>query len=430
MKIKMLRTLCSIAVSALLLQISQLSGSEKVTGFNVGVLPAIGYNSDTGYSYGIAGSLYQYGTGRYYPDYLYSIYAEWSRTTKGGGINTLFFDSKYLLPWGIRITGNLNYLTEQALPFYGFNGYVTPYHASWEDNSVRTRVYYKHARIVKRLTLDFQKASGIHHLNIIAGIGLWNTDVSPVDIQELNKGRSESEKLPDVPGLYQTYLSQGYIAPGESKGGQVNYLKAGFVYDTRDNEANPSSGIWTALMFTQAAQSLGSEYQYTQMTVTHRQYFPIISPDLTFAGRLGYQAVLSGDIPFFMLPYYQTSYKVVEGLGGSKTIRGVLKNRVVGNAEMLLNLELRWKFYHDIIFGQHIYLALNTFLDGGQVLKNYGTPEYLNDYSSQHDHMHLAYGAGVRIAVNKNLIVGADLGLPVDPQDGDLGFYIVMDYMY
>ena len=34
-----------------------------------------------------------------------------------GGINQLFFDSKYLLPYNLRITADLSYLTEHGLEF-------------------------------------------------------------------------------------------------------------------------------------------------------------------------------------------------------------------------------------------------------------------------------------------------------------------------
>ena len=32
-----------------------------------------------------------------------------------------------------------------------------------------------------------------------------------------------------------------------------------------------------------------------------------------------------------------------EGLGGVKTLRGVLRNRVIGDAFFMGNIELRWK---------------------------------------------------------------------------------------
>lgn len=96
---------------------------QSKKGLNLGALPAVAFDSDIGFQYGLLANLFQYGDGSVYPDYRWSLYAEWSRTTKGSGINQLFFDSKYLLPHGIRVTADFSFLTEQALDFYGFNGY-------------------------------------------------------------------------------------------------------------------------------------------------------------------------------------------------------------------------------------------------------------------------------------------------------------------
>jgi len=62
-------------------------------GLSFGVLPVLGYNSDIGFQYGLVFNLFNYGDGTLYPEYKYSLYTEVSRTTKGGGINQIFFDS-------------------------------------------------------------------------------------------------------------------------------------------------------------------------------------------------------------------------------------------------------------------------------------------------------------------------------------------------
>src|SRR5690554_7146235 len=46
--------------------------------------------------------------------------------------------------------------------------------------------------------------------------------------------------------------------------------------------------------------------------------------------------------PFYMLPYMVYSYmpsSSIDGLGGSKTIRGLIRNRVVGDGVVYGNLE-------------------------------------------------------------------------------------------
>jgi len=248
-----------------------------------------------------------------------------------------------------------------------------------------------------------------------------------VDIDGLNE--DNDDPLNNVPTLYEEYVDAGYIAADEALGGKTNYIKLGLVYDTRDNEPNPMSGIWTEALLTTVPEFLGSDFSYTMLTATHRQYFTLIERDLSFAYRLGYQGVISGDIPFYMLPWYQSSFKLQEGMGGSKSLRGILKNRVVGNSILMANLELRYKFLHTVIAGQNLYLALNAFTDLGQVLQPYeveGTtlPEF-NDES-----MHVSFGGGFRIALNENFIVAVDYGMAKDEQDGNSGLYIGLGYLY
>ena len=59
------------------------------SGWNFGALPALAYDSDIGLKYGGLVNFYHYGDGSFYPGYKHSIYFEWSRTTKGSGINQL-----------------------------------------------------------------------------------------------------------------------------------------------------------------------------------------------------------------------------------------------------------------------------------------------------------------------------------------------------
>jgi len=413
---------------------------ETKSGWNVGGVPAIAYSSDTGFKYGAVVNLFNYGDGSVYPDYLYSIYMEWSRTTKGSGINQVFFDSKYLLPYGIRITADLNYLTEKALDFYGFNGVESVFNEAYVDDDpansdYETRVYYRHERNLLRITSDFQGKLPVNNLLWLAGFGHFGHDIGPVDIDALNKGQDDDKKLPAVPGLYDKYVSWGIIPADQADGGATNFFKLGAIYDTRDNEANPMKGIWTEGFLITAPSFLGNDGgAYSQLILTHRQYFTLIPRDLSFAVRLGYQGKLSGDMPFYMLPYYMNSYQTRDAFGGAKTIRGIYRNRIVGDATAFGNAELRWKFTHFNFINQNFYLALNAFVDGGTVLKRWdydqsGVP-LTEKIEVEDDKLHLAYGGGFRIAMNQNFIIAVDYGLAADKNDGAGGLYIGLGYLF
>jgi hypothetical protein len=99
------------------------------------------------------------------------------------------------------VTADLSYFTEKALDFYGFNGYNAIYDAIWEDDDSQndeylSRMFFRHERNMFRFTLDFQGQLAGRELRWIAGIGLMNNSIGPVDIDALNKGQDEEDKLP------------------------------------------------------------------------------------------------------------------------------------------------------------------------------------------------------------------------------------------
>lgn len=292
-----------------------------------GGLPVLGYNSDIGLQFGVLGNLFDYGDRSKYPKYDQQYYAEVSFTTKGGGIYQFFYDS-YKLIKNIRTTANITYLTEQSLDFYGFNGYKAVYNHSWEDDkdtAYISRVFYRQERKILRIGADFQGKFFAEHLNWLAGFTYFQVETGPVDIQKLNKGKKEDKQLPDTPGLFNLYTGWDILSPTEVDGGTNNYVKLGFIYDTRDNEPNPMKGIWSEVIFLVAPGFISDgEHSFIRLSVIHRQYFTLIKDNLSFAYRIGYMGTIAGKSPYYFLPYMINSYSItttVDGLGGSQTIR-------------------------------------------------------------------------------------------------------------
>ncbi|HQO49502.1 MAG TPA: hypothetical protein PK939_03680, partial [Bacteroidales bacterium] len=374
-----------VTMMGLLAQDEQASEPKRIkTGWTFGALPAVSYNTDLGFQYGALVNFFYYGDGKTYPKYLHSLYGEVSRYTKGSGINRFFYDSEHLIP-GIRITSDLSYLTEKALDFYGFNGYDAVFNKEWSDDTDTanyvSRMFYRHERKMFRFMTDFQGKFAYKPLRWVAGFGVLKNTIAPVDIERLNKGKDDEDKLPDVPGLYDKYVEWGVIDEGEKDGGWSNYLKVGLVFDTRDFEPNPMKGIWSEVVLFAAPGFLGNgDYGFAKISATHRQYFTLVKDKLSFVYRLNYQGTIGGKVPFYMQPYMINSFSNssnTDGLGGSKTLRGVMRNRVVGDGFAYGNAEFRWKFFRTELWKQNIYLGLNTFVDAGQVLQKTEIP-FLN----------------------------------------------------
>jgi hypothetical protein len=417
------------------------------TGWNFGALPAITYNTDLGFQYGGLINLFHYGDGSQFPDYRHNIYFEISRFTKGSGIYRLAYDSKYLIP-GIRITSDLAYLPDMAFDFFGFNGYQAVYNTNWTNDELigqgyKSRMFYKMQNNTFRFKTDIQFPLGDKNLLALVGFNLQNYTIQNVDIDKMNDGKEASDPkyLPNVPTLYNEYISWGLIPEEEKNGGFVPLLKAGLVYDTRDNEPNPMKGIWTEAFIFGAPELLGSQSSFMKLNITHRQYFTIIQRDLSFAYRLSYQGTLAGDVPF----YYQTQIETSQmkdqiGLGGTKTLRGVIRNRVVGDGFVYGNAELRWKAVHFNFINQRFYIGINGFFDAGQVVQFVDVESKIRHRSdiTQADYfdfdggekLHMSYGLGMRIVMNQNFIIAVDHGRAVNKQDGKSGTYIGLNYLF
>ena len=425
------------------------TGEQVKKGWNFGGLPVVSFDSDLGFQYGALLNLFNYGDGSMYPDFKHNLYLEWSRYTKGSGINRIFFDSKTLIP-GIRFTSDLSYLTDDMYDFYGFNGYEAIYNVNWtdsDDDSYLSRAFYKYDRKLFRYSIDLQGKLPIEKLGWAAGVALLNYEVGSVDIARLNEGKDEN-LLPDIPSLYDHYKEWGIISAEEANGSFVTYLKAGVVYDTRDNEPNPNSGMWTEAVFAYAPSfmGIGNDFQHMKFSLIHRQYFTIFPEKLTFAYRLGYQGTVFGTCPFYLQPNLTTLIlrgSSNEGLGGGKSLRGIIRNRVIGDGVAYGNMELRWKFVRFQFIKQNFYLSLNTFVDGGQVVtpvkfsKDDVNPLDVESsvtmgqlFSNDKEELHMSFGAGLRIVMNRNFIIAIDHGRPFDSRDGAGGTYIGLNFLF
>jgi outer membrane protein assembly factor BamA len=417
-------------------------GKEKIkTGWTFGAVPAIAYDSDVGFKYGAVVNFFHFGDGSTYPKYRHSLYLEWSRTTKGSGINQVTYDSEYLIP-GIRVSAEASLFTEQALDFYGFNGYESYYSHSFEDDEdpeYISRMFYRVDRKLGKLRADFYGSLLGKKIRWLGGIEYTSNNIGTVDINKLNKGKDTEDLLPDTALLYDNYVSWGVIPLDQAKGGHTTLLKLGIIYDTRDNEPNPMKGMWTDVQLLLSPKFLGSDQAYSRIALTHRQYFTLIEKKLSFTYRISYQAKLSGEMPFYMLPFvYNTAPNLTrDGLGGAKSIRGVLRNRVVGDDFAYGNFEFRWKFLRTVVFNQNFYIALNTFADMGMILKSHpldisGVPQAEKNifFPGEKESLHVACGAGLHFALNDNFIVAVDYGRAVKKEDGISGLYIGLNFLY
>ena len=362
------------------------------------------------------------------------------------------FESNHIIP-KVEWVVDLSYLPDLANHFYGFNGYESVFNDDWMDDEAegyRTRMFYRFEKNQFRFKNDFQGRLSGDHIKWSAGFAFQNFNVGSVNIDKLNKGKDEN-LLPSVteePGLFELYRdSLGLISANESDGGWVNTIKAGVAWDSRDNRPNPMKGIWTELGIEISPKFLGNDWGFSKFYITHRQYFTLVENDLSLVYRLGYQTTLSGEVPFFyqsqMITSRLTGYSS-EGLGGSSTLRGVLKNRVIGDAFVLGNVELRWKPIYFKLFNKDSYLGLNLFYDFGTVTKGIEIPGTLqstfNSRMSEYnfpdffkpgeEKLHHCAGISIMPVWGQNFVIAIDIGKAFNAQDGNIGFAFGLNYLF
>ena len=433
----------SIMIFTFLLAGAQDKEMVTKTGWNFGALPTITFDTDLGFQYGALVNLYNYGDGSRFPNYNHSLYFEVSRFTKGSGINRFYYDSDRLIK-GLQTSVDVSYLSDQAYDFFGFNGYDAVYNAPWiddEESGYLTRMFYKYDRKLFRFKVDLQGKLAGDHFRWITGWNFQNFKIAEVDLEKLNKNKEGDDILEDIPGLYQWYQDWGIISGDEVDGGFVPTFKGGLVYDTRDNRPNPMKGMWTEAVVEASPKILGAESSFAKLSLIHRQYFTLVPRNLSLVYRLAYQTTIAGDVPFFYQSQVVTSIltgALSEGLGGAKTLRGVLRNRVVGDGFLYGNLEARWKFVHFNFIKNNFYLGLNGFADFGKVTKkidfamptNFGTYQKADFFNPGNEKFHTSLGAGLRIAMNENFVIAVDYGRALNEQDGKSGMYIGLNYLF
>jgi hypothetical protein len=366
-------------------------------GWELSGVPALNFDADEGFGVGAALELYNYGLG--IQPYRFTIQPTLLFTSEGRRDITAFFDAPRLLPGGWRMSAFVGSERQLAQPYYGV-GNETVYN---EANELPPNPYfYRYGRSRLRASVDFQQPVwNTQEVRLLFGIGVARTsfDVTPHDS-----------------GTTLLALENSGQTPATVK---ANYVRVGFILDTRDQEIGPHSGTWAELLMQDVTKAVGANEEFSRFTATVRQYVPLGSR-LTVAERVTAQQV-TGSPSFDELSTIQSSFKQQEGLGGSSSIRGVPKDRYIGKAVFLTNSELRWHALDFSLFERRSFLALSAFADAGRVWSgSFNTATMFSD-------LHVGYGGGVRVGVGPSFIVATDVG---HSSESTAAVYIGLGWMY
>ena len=427
------------------------------TGYNFGPLPAVAFDADKGFQLGALLNIYDFGDGSTYPNTRQQWYFEASFFTKGSQLYVVSYDNRFWIP-GVRFSTALTVTNDKAMDFYGFNGYQSYFDFEKVDAGKKSDDMYLYTpkyrtnRLAALFKADFVGKIGQTPLSWEAGYHLSYFKQGAIDRAKINKNKDENKMFPDSEKtLYEQYREWGIIKDSEADGGLNSTLRFGLLFDTRDKEGAPSRGVWAEAHVMLAPKWLGTTNPYYRYSATFRHYVPIVSKDrLTFAYRLNYEGTFGKTAPYYVLPYMTTVGATYDrdGMGGFRTARGIMRNRVQGLDMATYNAELRWRFVQFTLWKQNIALGLNVFSDGTMVTKGYDMSfgrdkevfaeaykEYLayKNLGTEKDRPHITLGGGFRFIMNQNFIVCLEYGKPIGKlakQDGNGAFYINTGYLF
>ena len=462
----MKRTLIT-AIAAIMLCIPSLAEKKNVqynengeiikTGLNFGPLPVVAFDADRGFQYGALLNIYNFGDGSTYPNPKSWWYIEASAYT--GGTWNLYLNYDNMEIWdNTRLSICTNYSNESALDFYGFNGYQSIYAYAQDD-------FFKNSP--DQFTFDDSKKGQKAEKKFDNGNGKAPNGFYRYSRQSFRAKADLTGKIADnffweagytfywinhhefTPNgytvkdgsLYQLYKDWGILNDtGENQ--YVSALKAGLMYDTRNVQNNPTKGIWAEAHAIVAPKWLGSSMDSYKISATFRHYVPIVKDKLTFAYRLAYQGFLGKNTPWYLMPFYSNMgyTRDYDAIGGYRTTRGLMLDRVQGLHTGFYNIELRYKFVDFQLWNQNIAFAFSAFTDGAHVFKGYDLTnktkvkedlykKYI-DINRKKDGLHASAGAGLRFIMNQNFIVAFEYARCFNRQDGKGAFYINTGFLF
>ena len=393
--------------------------------FTWGVIPAAAFDSDLGFKYGAVFNLFDHGSHQKPPLFDQYLYIKLTNTTKGTLNAQAVFESKSLIKNATLIL-EASFLKDKKMDFFGFNGLNTIYHPALTNPlspDFAGKFFFAHERDLLRLRADLQKNLLDDKLRLLTGF-----THNRFNINRAKEEAAGSETYGT--SLFENYKTWNIIKAEESRGGNINLLNLGLIYDTRNEHCFCTDGIWAEAMFIYSPGFI-SDADFSKLVLTYRQHASIMNERITFSFRASSQQKLSGDIPFYMLPVYFDSRLSQDGLGGAFNLRGAMRNRIVSDGFVAGNFETKFKISDFHLLGQYFYVSLSAFYDNVLVTQAYQTnlaevPVDLRAFffGNAKQKIHHTFGTGLYIVFNRNNVITVNYGIPVNVQDGPGGLYI------
>lgn len=425
-------------------------------GFFTG-LPLINSDPNNGIGYGIRVFYFQNGEKKNplfeYTPYRYRVFAQYFQTTRNAEFHTINFDAPYIFDsqWRLRadmiMERNPNNLyfgvgesSLKTLSYKDYQAYGTPIvenatFASYEEGQrfrrlgndptqqgmVTQHLYNRYDFQNPNANFSFERSFFGGTVRAVMGTRIsrqtirtydntftnapgpfFATDGNNLAVNQFFGNAIFSEIPTQVPQTKLVEDSKAGLIRGLN-GGYVNTLRVGLVYDTRDFEPDPNSGVFLETTHERSSKAFGSNYQFNRTLASARVFYSPFKgtvEKLVFAGRATFSNT-TGDAPFYEYRNMWGTEGQVAGLGGRTTLRGYKQDRFIGPAMGFANLELRWKFWGiKTAKGSTFDFQVVPFFDIGRVWDRASDANF-KDYK-------FSQGIGLRIPWNQSTIIYVD----------------------
>jgi outer membrane protein assembly factor BamA len=180
-------------------------------------------------------------------------------------------------------------------------------------------------------------------------------------------------------------------------------LRGAVLYDTRDEEASPSRGVFLQAIGARALKGPG-DFGYTRWAFGAGEYAPV-GLETVLAFRQAVQ-LTQGSLPFYIAYERLTSWLPEDGFGGTATLRQNIQGRWLGPNTALASVDIRHKYWDTAIGISPIRLWLVAHADVGRVWNKAEQFRWSG--------LHSGYGIGAIVQFGRASLFGLELGWSPD----------------
>ena len=378
----------------------EVTGDDDKVGTETGILPLIGGDTDNGFGVGAIGSVANFD-GKSVP-YKWQLQFATFIATKSSPLSPSYEDAfinlimPQLFDGRLRLEIRPSFTHETALRYYGLGNEIVVPATTDTKRDFYTRLHPQ-LQILTRW-----KLSKDSRWSVLAATQYLYNRIS----------YDPSSTLAMDPGAYASEIAKPH---------SVLRIETGLVYDSRDNELAPNSGMFHSFEI-RMSPHLGSAFphQYEQADLQLRFYRTLSRRNV-----LAFRIV--GDFQLGHVPFYETArYEDTSAIGGSLAVRGVPGYEFYGKVKVFGNLELRTRITRFNLWNRKFKLGMATFLDAGRMWSDlrFSRP----DLDGTGLGLHYGTGVGFRLQQGRAFLVRADIAY--SPDAHPIAGYVLADHIF